>query len=77
MRHAFGLDQVLYRGFLDGSVVMKSLANAGGARDTGLIHGSGGSPRLGNHTRSSILAWEILQTEELGGSMELQRLRQN
>ena len=77
MRHAFGLDQVLYRGFLDGSVVMKSPANAGGARDTGLIHGSGGSPRLGNHTRSSILAWEILQTEELGGSMELQRLRQN
>ena len=28
---------------------MKSPANAGGARDTDLIHGSGGSPRVGNH----------------------------
>ena len=48
MRYAFGLEQVLYTGLLGGSVVMKSPANAGDARDTGLIPGSGGSPRVVN-----------------------------
>ena len=34
-------------------------ANAGHARDTGSIPGSGRSPGGGNATHSSILAWEI------------------
>ena len=51
MRYAFGLEQVLYMGLLGGSVVMKSPANAGDARDTGLIPGSGGSPRVVNCNR--------------------------
>ena len=42
-------------------------ANAGDARDTGLIPASGRSPGGGNATHSSILAWEIPRTEEPGG----------
>ena len=37
------------------------------AEDTGLIHGLGGSPGIGNATHSSILAWKIPWTEESGG----------
>ena len=50
-------------------------ANAGGAGDTSLIHGSGRSPGEEMATHSSILAWKIPYTEEPGGlqSMRLQR----
>ena len=41
-------------------------ANAGDARDSGLISGLGRSPGLGMETHSSILAWETLWTEEPG-----------
>ena len=37
------------------------------ARDLGLIPGSGRSPGKGMATHSSILAWIIPWTEELGG----------
>ena len=50
------------RGFPGGSVVKNPPANAG---DAGLIPGFGRSPELVIH--SSILAWEIPQTEEPGG----------
>ena len=42
-------------------------ANAGDARDSGLIPGLGRSLGLGMETHSSILAWETLWTEESGG----------
>ena len=41
-------------------------ANAGDIRNAGSILGSGRSPGGGHATRSSILAWRILQTEEPG-----------
>ena len=59
-------------------VVVKNLsASAGDLRDMGLILGSGRSPAGGHPTRSSILAWRILWTEELGGlqSIGSQRVR--
>ena len=40
---------------------------AGDAGDTGLMAGLGRSPGEGNGNHSSILAWEIPQTEEPGG----------
>ena len=51
-------------GFPGGAGIKNPPANAGGA---GSIPGSGRSPGEGNATRSSILAWEILWTEEPGG----------
>ena len=42
-------------------------ANAGDMRDTGLIPGSGRSPREGNGNHFSILAWKTPWTEEPGG----------
>ena len=42
-------------------------ANAGDAGDSGSIPGSGRSPGGGNGNHSSILAWNIPWTEELGG----------
>ena len=52
-------------------------ANAEGAGEVGLIPGSGRSPRVGNGTHSSILAWRIPHTEEPGGlqSMGPQRVQ--
>ena len=50
--------------FLGGSVVKNSPANAG---DASSIPGSGLSPGEGNGNVSSILDWEIPQTEEPGG----------
>ena len=50
--------------FPGGSVVKNPPASAG---DMGSLPGSGRSPGEGNGTHSSILAWEILWTEELGG----------
>ena len=54
-------------------------ANAGDARDMGLIPGSGGSPGGGNGPHSSILAWSIPWTEEPGGlqSIGSQRVGHN
>ena len=54
-------------GFPGGTVVKNLPANAGDPRDMGSIPGSGGSPGEENSNCSSILAWEILWTEELGG----------
>ena len=42
-------------------------ALAGGAGEMGSIPGLGWSPGEGNATLSSVLAWEILWTEEPGG----------
>ena len=59
-------------------VVVKNLsASAGDLRDMGLILGSGRSPGGGHPTRSSILAWRILWTEDPGWlwSLGSQRVR--
>ena len=45
--------------------------NAGGARDSGLIPGSGRSLEKGTATRSSILAWKIPWTEESDGLLSM------
>ena len=50
------------------ALVVKNLpANAGDAKDVGLIPGSGRSPGVGNGTPLYILAWEIPGAEEPGG----------
>ena len=54
------------KGFLDVSVVKDLPANAGDTGDVGLIPRSGRSPGGGIKTRSSILTWRILWTEEPG-----------
>ena len=51
----------------NGSAGKESTCNAGDVGDVGLIPGSGKSPREGNATHSSILAWRISWTEESGG----------
>ena len=48
-------------------VVKNPPANAGDARDTGLIPGSGRSLEKDMATHSSILAWRIPWTKEPGG----------
>ena len=63
-----------------GGAVVKSLpANAGDAKDAGLIPGSRRSPGVGNGTHSGIFAWKILWTKEPGGlqSMGSQRVTHN
>ena len=62
-----------------GTVVKNPAANAGDARDVGLIPESGRSPGVEIATHSSIIAWKIPWTEEPGGlqSMESQRIRQD
>ena len=50
-------------GFTCSSVSKESACNVGGL---GSIPGSGRSPRKGNATHSSILAWRIPQTEDPG-----------
>ena len=42
-----------------GSVVKNPPANAGNARDGGLIPGLGMSPGVGNGNDSGILAWKL------------------
>ena len=42
-------------------------ANAGDARDLGLIPGSGRSPGVGNANHSSVLAWKIPWAEDPDG----------
>ena len=48
-------------------MIKNSPASAGDVRDTGLVPGPGRSPGGGQATHSSILAWEIPQTEKPGG----------
>ena len=48
-------------------MVKNPLARAEDIRNAGLILGSGRSPEEDVATHSSILAWRILWTEELGG----------
>ena len=54
----------------------ESSCNAGDAGDEGSTSGTGRSPRGGQATHSSILAWRIPWTEEPGGlwSMGSQRV---
>ena len=63
-------------GFPSGSQIKNLPANAG---DAGLIPGPGRSPRDGMVSHSSILAWDIPQTEEPSGLqfMGSQRVRHN
>ena len=74
-------DHTLFRRrAFQGALVVKNLpANAGDARDVGSIPGSGRSLEEEMATHSSILAWEIPQTEKPGGlqSVGLQRVRRN
>ena len=71
MRNTFRRVQIV--GFPGGSDSKESACNVG---ELGSIPGSGRSPGGGIATRSSIFAWEIPWTEELGGlqSMGLQRV---
>ena len=64
-------------GFPGGTVVKNPPDNAGDTRGGGLIPGLGRSPGVGSGNHSSILAWKIPCTEELGGlqPMRLQRVR--
>ena len=52
-------------------------SNAVASGDAGSVPGSGRSPGVEMATHTSILAWEIQWTEELGGlrSMGSQRIR--
>ena len=54
-------------GFPSGTVIKNVPANAGDARDEGLIPGLGRSPGEEIATHSSILAWKIPWIEEPGG----------
>ena len=54
-------------GFPGGTVVNNPPANAGDARDVGLIPGSRRSPRVGSGNHCNILARKIPWTEELVG----------
>ena len=65
-----------FLGFPGGSEVKNLPASGGVVRDLGWILGLGRSPGGGNGNPSSILAWEILWTEEPGGlqSMGSQRV---
>ena len=62
----------IIRGFPDGSDGKESAYNSG---DLGLIPGLGRSPGEGMATHSSILAWRIPWTEELGGLQPTGSLR--
>ena len=66
-------------GFQGDTVVKNPPANAGDARDLGLIPGLGRSPGIGNSNWLQQLTWKIPWTEEPGGqeSMGLQRVGYN
>ena len=49
----------------DRAIGKESAANAGDARDTGSIPGSGRSPGEEMATNTTVLAWKIQGTEEL------------
>ena len=63
-------------GFPGGTVVKILSANAGDARDAGLIPGLGRSPRVRNGKPFQYSTWKIPWTEKPGGlqSMGLQRV---
>ena len=65
-----------YGASLVAQMIKESACNVG---DLGSTHGSGRSLEKGMATHSSILAWRIPWTEELGGlqSMGLQRVKHN
>ena len=67
-----------YKSFKGGTVVKTPPANAGDARDMGLIPRLGRSPGRGNGN-SMILAWRIPWTGEPGSysPLESQRVRHN
>ena len=73
LTHTYGIGSFLLYfltigvGFPGGSTVKNLPAKAGEAKDTGLILGSGRFLEEGMATQSSILAWRIPWTEELGG----------
>ena len=69
--------KAIFRAFQVALVVKNLSANAGDVRDVGSITGLGRSLETGMASQSSILAWLIPLTEELGGlqSMGLQRDR--
>ena len=54
---AFGSD-ICLQGFPGGAAVKNTLASAGGARDAGLIPGSGKSPGIGN---GNLLQYSCLE----------------
>ena len=58
---------ICYRGSQMELVVKNPAADEGDKGDMGLIPGLGRSPGVRNGTHSSILAWKIPWTEELGG----------
>ena len=64
------------RGFQMALVVKNPPVNAWDVRDTGLIPGSGGSPRRGQGNPLQYSSWKIPWTEEPGGlrSIEWQRV---
>ena len=62
-------------GFPGGAVAKNLPANAGDARDAGLVPGLGKSSEEEIANYSSILSWEILWTEEPGGLQSLRSQR--
>ena len=58
---------MLYGGFPVGTVVQSPPANAGCARDTGSISGSGRSPGVGNGNSLQNSCLKIPWTEDSGG----------
>ena len=58
---------MMFLGFQGGTVVKNLPANAGDARQVGLIPGSGRFPSVGNGNPLHIPAWKTPWTEEPGG----------
>ena len=58
-------------------MVKNPRANAGDVNDTGSIPGQEDSLEEGMATHSSILAWRVPWTEELGQSIRSQRVGHN
>ena len=75
--HVFAGTQLSPQSSLGGSVTKNPPANAGDARELGSIPEWGKSLEKEMSTHSSILAWEMAQTEEPGGlqSRGSQRVR--
>ena len=73
----FSVLSVVFLDFPGGTVVKNLPANAGDARDVGLIPGQEDPLEKEMATHSSTLAWKIPWTEETGGLpfMGLQRVR--
>ena len=69
------LVSTIHGGFPGGAVAKNLPANAGDARDAGLVPGLGKSSEEEIANYSSILSWEILWTEEPGGLQSLRSQR--